>query len=137
MEDLECDPQVNNVLRLLTFVIVADAKIYQKEIDAFLAAADGLDMSDRDGKRLSRTWLFEWFLQYCENIRAESTLPNVDTKLVKLFVRLQSWPTKQQLLAALCKVAAADGHFHINEKVLIALAAAYWGQSTPEMNNSD
>jgi uncharacterized tellurite resistance protein B-like protein len=128
------DPIVEDVLSLLVFVITADAKIYQEEIDSFLSVAAGMPLSDTEGNVLTRGWLFDWFLQNCEPIRAQTASAEAESKIVHLFVRLQSWQDKNQLLDALRSVAASDGQYHLNEKVLIALAAAYWDAETPAMN---
>ena len=127
------EPIVEDVLRLLVFVITADAKIYQEEIDSFLSVVAEMPLSNTDGEVLTRGWLFDWFLHNCEPIRAETASPEAESKIVHLFVRLQSWPNKNQLLDALRSVAASDGQYHLNEKVLIALAAAYWDAETPTM----
>lgn len=134
MTQLTIDPIVEDVLSLLVFVITADEKIYQKEIDSFLSVAAGLKVADKEGNALTRGWLFDWFLHNCEPIRAQTTSPEAEHKIVHLFVRLQSWPNKVQLLEALRSVAASDGQYHLNEKVLIALAAAYWDTESPAMN---
>lgn len=128
------DSVVEDVLHLLVFVITADSKTYQEEIDGFLIAAVGLQLCDRAGCPLSRGWLFDWFLQNCEPIRTLTTSPEADSKIVHLFVRLQSWRDKNQLLDALRSIAASDGQYHLNEKVQIALAAAYWDAKSPVMN---
>ena len=93
-----------------------------------------MQLSDREGQALTRGWLFDWFLQNCESLRADTEGSAADTKIVHLFVRLQSWKDKDQLLDAPRSVAASDGQYQLSEKVLIALAAAYWDAETPAMN---
>lgn len=133
MDHKKIDPIVEDVLRLLVVVILADTRIHQEEIDSFLSVTAAIPLQDADGSALTRTWLFDWFLQNCETIRTHSESPQGDNIVAHLFVRLQVWPDKEQLLGALRSVAASDGEFHISEKVLIALAAAYWDVETPAM----
>ena len=118
----------------MLFVITADSKILKEEIDSFRTVATNLNLTDRQGVALSDQWVSHWFEKNSEAVRAESGRPEAVSKLVHLFIRLQKWPNKIKLLDALCHVAASDGQFHINEKVLITLAAAYWDINSPHMN---
>lgn len=135
MTDNKIDAATEDVLRLLVYVLVADKKIHQEEIEGFVQASLSLELVGTDITLLSRAWLFDWFLHNCEAIRAESESPDIDGKIAHLFVRLQSWPNKPGLLEALRSVAASDGQYHLTEKVLIALAAAYWDAKTPAMDS--
>lgn len=134
MTKYNIDPSTEDVLRLLVYVVVADKKIHQDEIDGFLKAASSLNLIGSDQNLLDRGWFFDWFLHNCEDIRANARLPEMDNEIVHLFIRLQSWPDKIGLLTALRSVAASDGEYHLDEKVLIALAAAYWDLKMPDMN---
>ena len=134
MNDKNIDSETEDVLNLLLFVITADSKILKEEIESFRTVAAELNLSDRQGIALSDQWVSNWFEKNSEAVRQESGRPEADSKLVHLFIRLQKWPNKIKLLDALCHVAASDGQFHINEKVLITLAAAYWDINSPQMN---
>jgi len=127
------DPQTKDVLQLLLFVITADSRILDEEVASFRDVSIGMKLTNSVGDPLSATWLSEWFTQNCESARAQSGQPETDSTLVHLFVRLKDWPNKIQLLDALCSVAASDGQIHLNEKVLITLAAAYWDTKSPDV----
>ena len=127
------DPIVDDVLRLLVYVITADDKIYQEEIDSFLNVTSELRLSDMNSQVLTREWLLDWFSHNLEGIKSASDNSDVDMQIIHLFIRLQLWDEKAQLLSATRKIAGSDGDYHLNEKVLIALAAAYWDMETPAM----
>ena len=133
MEKQSIDPIIDDVLRLLVYVITADDKVYQEEIDSFLRVSSELELSDDNSLILERDWLFDWFLQNYEAVKAANVRADVDTKIVHLFIRLKAWPNKKQLLDATRTIAASDGDYHLNEKVVIALAAAYWDMKSPAM----
>ncbi|NNC36194.1 MAG: hypothetical protein EX271_02325 [Acidimicrobiales bacterium] len=133
MAELKLNTIVEDVLRLLLYVVAADKKIYQNEIDGFLKATTDLCLADTDGNALPRSWLFDWFLQNYQAVKTDTENSDFSTNLVHHFIRLRTWPDKKRLLSILCNIAVADGDYHLNEKVLVALAAAYWEEKAPEL----
>lgn len=133
MAQIIVSPVVDDVLRLLLYVVVADEKIHQDEVDGFLEVADGLALADTERNALERGWLFDWFLQNVQEAKADVSNPEFSAKLVHLFIRLREWPEKKRLVDAACGIAAVDGHIDLNEKVLITMATAYWDAEEPEI----
>lgn len=127
------ESSTHDILSLLAYVVMADHEVHPQEINSFLDAALELNLNDNTGLELSRAWLFDWFLQNYENIKQNSHPSGSDADIVRLFLRLQSWERKKELLNSAIKIAVSDDDYHLNEKVLITLAAAYWDMKVPPL----
>lgn len=131
------DYNPEDLLTLLAHVIIADNKVFQEEIDEFVRSSIGLGIRKRDGSLLTRKWLVNWFKTRHEQIKKTVEKHDIQQELASLFRRLRPMDEKQQVLDCMCSIAQSDGHFHINEKLLVALASGHWGMRAPLWNDEN
>lgn len=129
------DPE--DLLRLMAHVVVADNRVFDEEIEAFVACAIKLNVQSESGAVLSQPVLEKWFTDNRDSIFKTAEQADVNRVLTDLFINLRPAENKEEILEVMCSIAKADGHFHINEKLLIALASGHWGMRAPIWSETD
>lgn len=119
------DP-TQNMLRLMSQVILADGHIYPSEVEALVSGAETLRLADSKGSYLTPIQIREWFTGYLDELNATSSTVPKEIALTQLILSLAEWPDKQAVLKTLTKISQADANFHKEEKLLISIIKAYW-----------
>jgi uncharacterized tellurite resistance protein B-like protein len=118
--------QTQNMMRLLSQVILADGHIHASEIEALENGAQSLALSRNDGQRLSSEEIKSWFTGYLQELNEASSDVPKEIALTQLILSLADWPDKPAVVETLEKISCADAEFHFEEKVLISIVRAYW-----------
>lgn len=118
--------QTQNMMRLLSQVILADGHIYPSEIKALISGAQTLGLSHSGGLRLSPLEIETWFNGYKDDLNAASSDLPKEIALTQLILSLADWPDKPAVVETLEKISCADAEFHLEEKVFISIVKAYW-----------
>jgi uncharacterized tellurite resistance protein B-like protein len=117
----------NEVLRLLSMMILIDGKVFEEEIEAFKDAAIALrDMVD-PSLVLTRHMAGDWFTQHRDEIAIGVSHVFYESTVSKTLERLNDIEDKKGLLVALLKVAMSDGVKHPAEEKLFNSACETWG----------
>ena len=122
-------PKTNSeeILELLAHVVLADKKIVAVEVDAFVNAALGLAIKSENGEIRSRKWLYEWFNRNIEQIDANSDRYDVHEIWARMLSKLEYSGNQKEILESMRNISVSDGYYHLNEKLLVAMAAGQWG----------
>ena len=118
------------LLRLMSLMVLADARIREEEIRVFVYRMKGL--RDRLAKDLmfSEGLVRDWFDAHADELKTalkDEPEATVDAALE----RLDDFPKAQKLVDALNAVARADGERHDSEMEIIRRAALRWETSVP------
>ena len=118
-------------MSLFIHLIIVDHRIHREEIKSFVEAGQALRLKTEAGVRMSRRDLFQFFENRIKPIRDDAKTNEMHTKLIELFHKLQYMPDKQKALDWMCVIALSDGSVHVNERLIIALAAGHWDLHPP------
>jgi uncharacterized tellurite resistance protein B-like protein len=116
----------DNMMRLLSQVILADGHIHESELIAFISGVQELGLYDQSGAALSADQIREWFEGYKLELNRTWSTQAKDVALTHLILSLAEWPDKQAVVDVLAKISVSDAEFHIEEKTLISIVRAYW-----------
>jgi len=117
----------NDVLQLLSIMILIDGKVYEEEVEAFKDAALTLrDMVDPK-LMLTRHMAGDWFTQHRDDLEIGVSLVFYESTVSKALKNLDEVEDKKGLLFALLKVAMSDGRKHPAEEKLLNSACESWG----------
>ncbi len=119
--------ELNDLLTLLAMTVIADKKVFAKEIEVFLEAACTVESDLGRKPTLSRAKLLIWFHENCNGLRSMLGNNEFENVLNSLFLRLRVLPNKKPILDRMLAIAAADDEVHVSEKALMVLAARHWG----------
>lgn len=116
----------HDVLKLMSFVILADGHVCPSEIDAFVQCAKQVPLYDTDQVLLDDRFLTHWFHQNQKAISEAVLSSESDVELVRLVTGLSGLPNKDDVVKAMIHIGYADGYLHETEKVMISIVRAYW-----------
>ena len=122
--------QWQDILSLLSMMILADEKIYHEEVEAFKKAATVLKDKLCPEMMVTETMVFDWFVLHREDLNQRMSSLHYPESLFDLLDKLKSFPDKIPLLEALTDIAVSDGYKHGNESRLFTTAVQTWGVDT-------
>lgn len=113
--------ELNDLLSLLVTTILADKRVFAREIETFMKGAKRLqNMKDRNEK-ISEAKLLAWFENNSGKIRDILQSSKFEPWIHKIFQRLQNVEDKNLIVDIMTDISRADDDFHISEKALIVL----------------
>ncbi|WP_371396750.1 hypothetical protein [Fretibacter rubidus] len=123
--------QWTDIFTLLAIIVVADDRVYKEEVDSFVAQVDILKSEVGSDALVTPKLAFDWFVAQRDEIKARVQQENAEFFIVRTIQGLLDFPNHGALLRSMEAVSVSDREFHIEEKSIIQLAAAYWGQTPP------
>jgi len=121
----------DDLLSLFAHLIIVDHRIHRNEIKAFAEAGLALRLRSGDGGLMDRRDLYKWFERRIKSLKEDAQTKEMHSKLLDLFSRLDDIPCQQEVLDWMCVIALSDGSVHINERLIVALAAGHWDLRPP------
>ncbi len=118
--------ETQNLMRLLSQVILADGHIHASEIEALVSGVRELALKDDTGNLLSASQIRQWFHDYGQELDEIWAEMPKDVALTHLILSLADWPEKDAVVKVLENISLSDAEFHIKEKTLISIVRAYW-----------
>jgi len=118
--------QTQNILRLLSEVILADGHIFESEVEALILCVEDIGLSTETGTALTEPDIRGWFAAYLEALNKTDSKEREDVALTRLILSLADWPAKRAVVSALENISKADAEFHREEKLLISVVKTYW-----------
>ena len=120
-----------DVLTLMTMVILADERIYKEEVDAFVRAVFELNNAISPDIFITESMAFEWFKNNRDRIRDILKSPDSEPRVQALIRRMNKLRHKAKILAAMDTIAHADSDYHQKEHSVIRMSADNWGVPYP------
>ena len=116
-----------NIMTLLTVIILADKRVYKEEVDTFVKTVKSLNDSISPEIFMTEGMAFDWFKSNRMRVSNMLVGPNVDRNIKQIIANTHKVPGKSHILRAMQSIARADSDFHKNEQTIIDRAAQGWG----------
>ena len=120
-----------DVLTLFCMTILADEKVYQEEVEAFIEAGLALKARLSPKIMLTRHMMVDWFKLYREDLGEIMKGPERSVVIQNCLDNLQDVPERSEIATSLIEIARSDGYKHRNEINIIHLAHNAWGLTLP------
>ena len=118
---------INDILTILAITVVADKRIFAKEVDSFINSARNLEVLETANIDLSPAKLLIWFENNRDDLKARmNQAPTFEKWFNTIIDNLSEHPARHSILNRMIKISKADGELHISEKALITLVAKRW-----------
>lgn len=118
--------ELHDVLSLLAATIFADKRVFAKEVETFLKAADEIGQLRKVKENISEAKLLSWFDSNVDIIRQRLQTSEFGPWFYGCLDRLDGLENKQALVNMMTQIAKADDEFHISEQALIVLTSNHW-----------
>jgi len=115
-----------NMMQLLSQVIISDGHIYHTEVKALASGAKRLGITDQAGQTLSDKQCLDWFRTYLDDLNQIVPAEPHDVIITKLVLALTDWPDKHAVVQTLEDISISDGEYHKKEKNMLALVKTFW-----------
>lgn len=121
---------IDDILTLLAITVVADKRVFAKEVDIFINSARNLDVLETSEADLSPAKLLLWFENNREGLRARmNQSPSFENWFNAILDNLAEHPSRYSIINRMIKISKADGELHVSEKALITLTAKRWNMN--------
>ncbi len=118
--------EMDDLLCLLTAVIIADKHTYAQEIQALLREMAKLQSILNVEPVWSEAKILMWYELNKSDVRNQALGPYLKSWLYERVNRLASTENKSAILEAMRQIALADGEIHVSERALMVLTARQW-----------
>lgn len=117
---------MDDLLCLMTAVIVADKRTFAEEIETFLAEMAKFQTLFQIQPEWCEAKLLMWYELNKDAVRQKALGPDLKSWLYERLNRLAHVEDKPAILESMRKVSIADGKIHVAERALMVLAARQW-----------
>lgn len=118
--------KLDDVLSLLAITIMADKRVFSTEIESFLKVANNLPCARLIDPSLSEARLLNWYEMNKGALRKKVNGSHFKPWFYDCLGRIGNAHNKEDLQAAIHKIALSDGDLHFSEQALMVLTARYW-----------
>ena len=115
-----------DILTLMTMVVLADKKVYKEEVDMFVQAIYDLNNAISPDIFFTESMAFEWFKSNRDRVRNQLIGRNADRNLKEVIIRMKGLAYQEQILISMARIAHADSEYHNKEHKVIQQAAYSW-----------
>ena len=120
----------NKVMRLFTYMILVDGRVFEEEVVCFADMVDYLSRRLPIADRVSRAEAKRWFEQNRASLDRALKHRDTETLIWDSIFDVESFPNKQDLLTVMRQIAHVDGYFHNSEREFVRRAKAHWKLET-------
>ena len=120
---------LHSLLSLLAATIFADKRVFAKEVETFLKAAEKIQQLCKTDETISEAKLLSWFESNADTIRKKLQTPDFEPWFYGCLDRLAELHDHQALISIMTDIAKADDEFHISEQALLVLTTNHWDLS--------
>jgi len=114
------------LLTLMSYVVLADHRIYHEEVEVFTSRAVELKAQISPDMLFSKKMAFDWFVTHREAVRAVMTGPDARQHVMRSIQILADYDNLKPVWDVMEDIANADGHYHKSEINITDLAAQHW-----------
>lgn len=115
-----------DILTLLTMVILIDRRVYKEEVDTFVIAVYELNNAISPDIFFTESMAFEWFKANRDQVKNKLVGKFADRNMKDVIIRLKPLKHKEAILHAMSRIAHADEDYHSREHSVIQQAAYSW-----------
>lgn len=118
--------QDDDILTLLATTIFADKRVYAREIETFLTAAQTLNVGAERTQPVTQSTLLLWFEANRDELSKIHKRDDFAAWLHDLIDRLSDYPNKDGFFDMMHKISISDGEVHVSETALSVICAERW-----------
>ena len=120
------DKELSQVFRLLSIIILADAKVYKEEVDAMSAQLIQLCRQVDPDVFITETMAQDWFQSNRKYIQSALKAPYRESYVKESLESLSDSPHKSKIYDVMMDISHSDGEFHKDERSVVILAEKAW-----------
>ncbi len=117
---------LENILTLLTVVILIDDKVYPEEVEAFAKAVQKISEHIDPNILFTSSMAADWFKANRENVQIRLKSNGAETLIRKLVNNIKSMQGNKDVFFNMIRIAHADAEYHKTEHNLLRIAAEAW-----------
>lgn len=117
---------LENILTLLTVVILIDEKVYPEEVKAFSKAVQKISEQIDPNILFTSSMAADWFKANRDSVLLKLKSEGADTLIRTLIMKIKSSPQSKDVFFNMIRIAHSDSEYHIKEHNLLQIAADVW-----------
>ena len=117
---------LENVLSLLTVVILIDEKVYPEEVETFSDAVQRISEQIDPNILFTKSMAADWFRANREGILLKLNQDGSEGLIAQLVQSLRRLPGHKEVFFNMIRIAHADQEYHHKEHMVIKMAADAW-----------
>ena len=118
----------DNILKLLMLTMLADGRMYEREVDTFVNTSMALRTQMRvSGMMQTRRMNMDWYIQHRKELNDMQTGETFEADLLNLIESLDTLPDKKPLLRSLKNLARPELGRNGCTEGIIAKSRERWG----------
>jgi len=117
---------LENVLTLLTVVILIDDKVYPEEVGAFSKSVQKISEQIDPNILFTQSMAADWFKANRESVQLQLQSEGADTLIRTLIQNIKSFPGKKDIFFNMIRIAHSDSEYHNAEHKVIQIASDVW-----------
>lgn len=117
---------LENVLNLLTIVILIDEKVYPEEVEIFSKAVQRISEQIDPNILFTPSMAADWFKANRESVKIKLTEESSDVLIKTLIRNLRAFPGHKDVFFNMIRIAHADQEYHRSEHKVIRMASEAW-----------
>lgn len=117
---------LENVLTLLTIVILIDEKVYPEEVEIFSRAVQQISEQIDPNILFTTSMAADWFKANRESVKARLKEETADRLIKTIIGNLREFPGHKDVFFNMIRIAHADQEYHQTEHKVIRMASEAW-----------
>ncbi len=117
---------IDNILTLLSVVILVDGKTRQEEVEKFCDEILDVVQENDEDLFFTKSMVIDWFRQHKASIEQSLKFDDSKSFIARTINNVEAFADKQRLYYAMLRIAHADNEFHEAENSVIVSAAQSW-----------
>lgn len=117
---------LENILTLLTVVILIDDKVYPEEVEAFSKAVQKISEQIDPDILFTSSMAADWFKANRSNVQLRLQSHGADQLIMRLVQSIKVYAHKKDVFFNMIRIAHADSEYHTTEHDVLRIAADVW-----------
>ena len=117
---------LENVLTLLTVVILIDEKVYPEEVETFSKAVQKISEQIDPNILFTPSMAADWFKANRANVQMKLKQESYKTLISSIIQNLREFSGHKDVFFNMIRIAHSDQEYHVTEHEVILMASEVW-----------
>lgn len=117
---------LENVLQLLTVVILVDEKVYPEEVETFSIAVQKISEQIDPNILFTQSMARDWFKANRESVQLKLKATGATAMINATIQNLRNFPGHKDIFFNMIRIAHSDQEYHTKEHAVIKMASDAW-----------
>lgn len=117
---------IDNILTLLSVVILVDGKTRQEEVEKFCDEVLDVVQENDEDLFFTKSMAKDWFRQHKSSLEQKLKFDDTKAFISRTLTNVEPFNDKRRLYYAMLRIAHADNEYHASENSMITTAAKRW-----------